>query len=891
MLLAVFRVLLRLCPKHLRRDYGREMEALFVKGVERERRRRGPWHRRWSCARGLVDVVAFAAGARWEQFRSRPLRLGQSLTRTTRRTPVIAHDLRGALRAMRAQPVMSSAIVVMLALGVGATTAIFSVVHGVLLKPLPFPEPDRIVQVFGSNVSRGWARITLTEANFWDLHDQNTTLEAFGALSFDSFTMTGAGANAAPERVSGGKVTTGLFRSLGVRPVAGRLFETGEDLPGRGESLALLSHRLWTRGFAADPGVVGRSITLDGRPYTVIGVLPPGTPWLDVAEVFVPFLRRANPNRGSFEYTGIARLKPGVTIDGALADLTAISRRLEASYPGTNTGVSVVLDRSRSWAASDQLRRTLWILLGAVVLLLLIAGLNVTNLLLVRASTRARENAVRTALGASRADLIRERLTESLLYSGLDAAAGWLVAAWMLKTLQRLEPGGIPRLAEVTLNGTVLAFAIAAAVVVGLLTGLVPALRAPMGNVVGVLRQGARGAAGDRGQSRLRNTFVAAQVAVALVLLAGAGLLVRSLIGVLSVDRGFKSENRLLMTVSVPSSYGPARIGQTNQALIDRITGLTSVVAAAAINVRPLSRGSVGLGLAAADKPETPGGAVPWATWRIVTPGYFASMGLPLLAGREFTPQDVIGKPWRTVISKRAADLLWPGENPIGKTAILWKGLGNRQGEVIGVVGDMRERGLENEPTLAVYFPAGGAMDATTLQLVVHTRVPPNDAIASLRAAIGAVDPGLPVSNIRTLDEVVTASVATRRMTMWLLLTFAGLALMLALAGVYGVLAYSISRRTSEIGVRLALGAEPRVVLRSVVAHGMKPVLAGAAVGLAVAFAASRLMATLLFEVRPNDPATFAAVILSLLGVATLACYLPARRVLRVDPSIALRAD
>ncbi len=339
MLLAMFRVLLRLCPKHLRRDYGREMEALFVECVERERRRRGPWHRRWSYARGLVDVVVFAAGARWEQFRSRPLRLGQSLTRTTRRTPVIAHDLRGALRAMRAQPVMSSAIVVMLALGVGATTAIFSVVHGVLLKPLPFPEPDRIVQVFGSNVSRGWARITLTEANFWDLHDQNTTLEAFGALSFDSFTMTGAGANAAPERVSGGKVTTGVFRSLGVRPVAGRLFETGEDLPGRGESLALLSHRLWTRGFAADPAVVGRSITLDGRPYTVIGVLPPGTPWLDVAEVFVPFLRRANPNRGSFEYTGIARLKPGVTIDAALADLTAIARRLEASYPGTNTGV------------------------------------------------------------------------------------------------------------------------------------------------------------------------------------------------------------------------------------------------------------------------------------------------------------------------------------------------------------------------------------------------------------------------------------------------------------------------------------------------------------------------------------------------------------------------
>jgi putative ABC transport system permease protein len=318
---------------------------------------------------------------------------------------------------------------------------------------------------------------------------------------------------------------------------------------------------------------------------------------------------------------------------------------------------------------------------------------------------------------------------------------------------------------------------------------------------------------------------------------------------------------------------------------------LPGVSSVAAVSGRPLSRGSTGLGLAAADKPDTPGAPVPWATWRVITPDYFKAMGLPLLAGREFTPQDIIAKPWRAIISKRAADQLWPGENPIGRTAILWKGQSNRPGEIIGVVGDMRERGLENDPTLAVYFPAGGAMDATTLQLVLHTGVPPRDIVPALRTVVAAVDPNLPVSNIRTLDEIVTASLGTRRMTMWLLTSFSGLALILALAGVYGVLAYTIARRTSEIGLRLALGAEHRNVLRSVVAHGMRPVVVGAAIGLAVAAWLSRLMSNMLFEVRPHDPTTYVAVALAVTTVAVLACYLPARRVLRVDPATALRAE
>jgi putative ABC transport system permease protein len=801
---------------------------------------------------------------------------------------VVVHDIRGTLRLMRAQPVMSAAIVLMLALGISATTAIFSVVYGVLLRPLPFPEPERIVQVSGSRLDRGWNSVALTEANFWDLHDRNRTLEEFGILSFDSFSLTSF---ELPERVSGGEVTTGFFRSLGVRPVLGRLFEKGEDLPGRGDGLVLLSHRFWTTRFGADRSIVGRTITLDNRPYSVIGVLPAGTPWLDVSQVFVPFVRRANPNRSSFEYTGIARLKTGVTFEAARSDLAAISKNLESQYPDTNTGLGIVLEPSRSWIATDQLRRTLWILLGAVGLLLLISCLNVTNLLLVRASARARENAVRSALGASRADLVRERLTESLIYSALGTTIGWFLASGMLSALQALEPAGIPRLAEVTLNGWVLAFAAASALAVGLLTGLVPALRTPFGNVLSALQQGARGTSGDRSQTKLRNVFVTAEVALALMLLVGAGLLVRSLVSVLSVDRGFTTENRLLVTISIPASFGPPRISQTNEQLIARLKTLPGVSSVAAVSGRPLSRGSTGLGLAAADKPDTPGAPVPWATWRVITPDYFKAMGLPLLAGREFTPQDIIAKPWRAIISKRAADQLWPGENPIGRTAILWKGQSNRPGEIIGVVGDMRERGLENDPTLAVYFPAGGAMDATTLQLVLHTGVPPRDIVPALRTVVAAVDPNLPVSNIRTLDEIVTASLGTRRMTMWLLTSFSGLALILALAGVYGVLAYTIARRTSEIGLRLALGAEHRNVLRSVVAHGMRPVVVGAAIGLAVAAWLSRLMSNMLFEVRPHDPTTYVAVALAVTTVAVLACYLPARRVLRVDPATALRAE
>ena len=881
MVRAVYRVLLRTLPREVRRETGEEMETAFVACVDRECARRGRAGRVFGVTRGLIDLAIFVLRVRLGGWISRPA--GEQ---RVRRPNVIMRDIRQTARLMRSQPLMAAAIVFMFALGIGATTAIFSVVYGVLLRPLPFPETERLVEVFGYRPDKGWGNVPLTAANFWDIRDRNRVFEEIGTWRDTSFSLTGF---EYPERVDAAQVSTGFLRALGVRPVAGRLFEPGEDEQGRGESIAVVSHGFWTRRLGADPSAVGRTLVLDGRSYTVLGVLPAGSPFLDAAEVFIPFIRRANANRGSFEYVTVGRIKLGVSVDQARADLQRVAKELEVEYPKDNTRLGAVLEPSSTWIASDDLRRTLWILLGSVGLLLVIACVNVTNLLLARASARARDSAVRTALGASRADLVRERLTESLFYSPAGPLVGLVFAQWMITTLKSLDPGGIPRLAEVGLNGWVVAFSAGMALIVGVLTGLVPALRAPVGDIVPALRAGQRGSTGDRTGQRVRNVLVAAEVALSLMLLVGAGLLVRSLTTVLSVDRGFQSENRLLITVNVPRTYEDARMVQVNATLLERLQQLPGVASAAIVSGRPLAAGSTGLGIGAADQPDVAGN-VPWATWRIVTKDYFKTMGLPLLSGRNFTEQDILSKPWRAIISKRTADLLWPGQNPIGRTAILWKGQSDNRGEVIGVVADMRERGLEEDPTLAVYFPAYGA-GFSSMQIIIHTQGRPKDLVAAVRTTVTGVDAGLPVSNIRTLDEMISASVATRRMTMLLLAIFASLALVLALAGVYGVLAYSVARRTAEIGVRIALGAQHNRVLRLVIAQGLRPVAAGVVIGLAATYWLSRLMTSLLFGVTPRDPATYLGVVAAIAIVGALACYLPARRVLRIDPASALRAE
>jgi putative ABC transport system permease protein len=797
-------------------------------------------------------------------------------------------DVVSTIRFMRRQPLFAGAIVLMLALGLGATTALFTVVYGVLLDPLPFPDADRLVEITGSRPDRGWDRVSLTEANFWDLADLNRTFSAMGAWHGTAAILTDG---SEPARVDGALVSSGFFRALGVQPVAGRLFNPDDDHPAaEGASRpVLLSQGLWMRRYGGDRGIVGRTIAFSSGPRTVVGVLPAGTPWLDAAQVFVPLVRRADADRGSFEYAAVGRLKSVVTLSVALADLQAVSKILERRYPATNAGLGVVLESSRTWIASDDLRRTLWILLGSVGLLLVIACVNVTNLLLARASARARECAVRVALGASRFDLLREWLVESVLLSGMAMLTGLAIAEGLLRLAPAFSPAGIPRLADVSLNGWAFGLASTLALLVGLATGLVPALQTPHAQVVGGLSEGQRSSVGTR-HDRLRQGFVAAEVALSLILLVGAGLLVRSLTQVLASDRGFVSDHRLLATVTIPGSYGQARINQLDRDLVARVQAMPQVLAAAFVSAPPLASGSTGLGFAAGDRPDDGGAAVPWASWRFITPGYFKTMGVPVVAGRTFTV-DEPEKPMRTIISRRVADLLWPGQTAVGRTIVLWKGQGDRRAEVVGVVGNMRERGLESGPTFAIYLPVGQSDAWGSLHLVIRTTTDPLAIVSDLRTTVASVDRNLPLSDVHQLDDAVSTSVATRRFTMFLLAAFASLALVLALAGVGGVLAYAVAKRTREIGLRMALGAEPHGLVRFVLARGMLPVMAGWLIGLAAAFWLSRFMASLLFGITPSDPTTYGLVSLGLIATTLVACYLPARRVLSVDPAVSLRAE
>lgn len=796
-------------------------------------------------------------------------------------------DFRQAIRNMRKNLGSTLLAVLMLAVGIGATTAIFSVFYSVLLQPLPFPEPARLVNLWESRTANQWNQATFTEANFWDVQARNRTFE--GIASYHSLTANLI-SSGEPEQIVGGSISASFFHVLGVKLVAGRDFLPEEDQPGHDNNVMLLGNKFCKTHFNGDPQIVGKTVRLNDKSYTVVGVLPPGEPWLDAADVFVPFVRRANPDRDSFEFQVIGRLKDGVSLQAAQADLRAVASSLAKDFPKEDKGMGIVLTSSDTWLADGDLRTKLWVLLGAVGFLLLIACVNLANLLLAKATGRTREIAVRVALGARRARIFRMVLTESLVLGFTGAIFGVFLAMAALAAIKNANPGGIPRIDEVGVNPWVLAFTLLAAVFTGILSGLVPAFQAPYKQIVAGLREGERSQAGSRAQKRLRSVLVAAEVALSLMLLVGAGLLIRSFDRLLRVDRGFQSENRLLVAVNIPRSYKERADGLIN-AYLDRVSTLPGVESVAAMTSRPIVGWDPGMGIAAAERPDgDSSGHFPWAGWRLVSGEYFHTMGIPLLKGRTFNQHDQMGKPWRVMVSKRLADTLWPGEDPVGRQALLWKGQDGSPAEVIGVVGNQRERGLDADPTLTVYIPSYGS-GAREVQFAIHTAGNPASLTNSLRSILKELDPNLPLSKIQTLDEVVSQSVAPRRFNMFLITIFAAVALLLALVGVYGVLAYSVGRRTAEIGLRIALGATPRSVLTLIVGQGMRPILAGIAIGMAGAVGLSHFVSSLLFNVKPVDPLTYGAVALLVAVAALLSCYVPALRALRVDPVAALRQE
>jgi predicted permease len=795
-------------------------------------------------------------------------------------------DFRHAVRAMKKNPGFTCLALAMLGVGIGATTAIFSVFYAVLLRPLPFPEPERLVQLWETRPELNLKYTSFTEGNFWDLRDRSKSFEELAAYHDATLNMTG-GEN--PEQVSAGVVSSGLFRVLGTKPILGRDFLPDEDQLGRQAHVVLLGDKFWRSHFGGDPKAVGQILHLSGAGFLVVGVLPAGEPWLDAADVFVPLARNPNAGHGSFEFAVVGRLRKGIASQAALAEVQTICKSLEQEYPKDDAGMGVIFAPASEWLADDDLRTKLWVLLSAVAFLLLIACVNLANLLLAKASGRTREMAVRTALGATKLRLARMVLAESVVLGLSGAVLGVFLAQFAIAAIKAAHPADIPRIDEFGINPWVLAFTLLTAVVSGLVAGLVPAWQAPAGNVVAGLRAGDRGHTGSPGQRRWRTALVTTEVAVSVLLLVGAGLLIRSFDRLLHVDRGFQSENRLLVAVNLPQAY-KEHADAVAASFMARAGSIPGVLSVAELSSRPITGSDPGMGIVAAERPDGVQGRFPWAGWRIVSGDYFRAMGIPIQQGRTFTEHDRLGKPWRIMVSQRLADTLWPGQDPIGRQAVLWKGQRNAPAEVIGIVGNQRERGLEADPTLTVYLPSYGAGPGP-MQFVVHTAGSPAAVAPALRSVLKEVDPNLPLADVQSMDDVIAESIAPRKFTMMLLAVFAGIALLLAMVGVYGVLAYSVALRTAEIGLRVALGASPENVLRLIVGRGMRPILLGITVGVAGSLALSRTISSLLLGIDPMDPFTYIAVALFVGITAMTASYLPARRALKVDPIAALRQE
>ena len=804
----------------------------------------------------------------------------------------IVQDLRFAIRSFLRLPRFTVPAVMALALGIGATAAIFSVVRGVMLEPLPYRDPDRIVSIWEANIPRNRLRNVVSPANFVAWRERSRSFEHLGLVGPARLNMMLDGQ---PYEIAGLATSSDVFAALGAQPLMGRTFEPAEDLRDN-DAVLILSYEFWQSRLGGRPDVLGTTIVANGRARTVIGVMPPGfTIEGQRADFYGTFgwtleQLRAAPGRGSSH--AIARLRDGVSVEQARDEMRTLMAQLEQEVPQRNTG----------WTASvvpiqeitvETVRPALLVLSGAVVLVLLIACVNVANLLLARSTVRQRELGLRTALGAGRARLLRQMLTESLLLSLTGGAAGLFVAWAFHRGLLALVADRIPvpRLDQVHLDLPVVAFTLLVAVGTGLFFGLVPALLATS-NLNEALREGGRHGAGPRSRRTLA-TLVVAEVALALVLLTGAGLLIRSFMRLQSIDPGFRAEGVLTARVSLPGArYAESSdITRFFSDALERIRALPGVESAAGITFLPLAGPGIGTSFYRLDQPEPADGERPVTDVRPVTPDYFRTMGMPLLVGRDFTNADTAESPHVAVVSETLVRQQYPGENPIGKR--LHVSIGSREGmsvEIVGVVGDAKFSSLDAETRPAIYQPAS-QLTLGLMTFVVRTPLDPLSLASSVAGAVRQIDPELPLADVRAMEDVVDATLARPRAISVLLTAFALIALALAGVGVYGVMAYSVSHRTQEIGVRMALGATVQSVFRLVLGQALKLVILGVVAGLIVAAFMTRLLETLLFETEPLDPVTFAMTAAVLTLVATFASYVPARRGTRIAPTEALRAE
>jgi predicted permease len=808
----------------------------------------------------------------------------------------ILQDIRYALRQLRKSPGFTLVAVLTLALGIGANTTIFSVLNATLLKPLAFPDPNRLVLVW-QTFGKGPDNYSIVSApNFWDFEQRNHVFE--GMALFDSagrgYNLSASGSGREPEQVSGLRVSASFFGVLGVQPFLGRTFLPEEEIRGKDHEV-ILSYGLWQRRYAADRALIGQTIKVDGEDFTVVGVMPREFHWEFFSghrQLWVPVgYTEGDKLRGGNSFISFARLKRGVSVEQARAEMEGIGVRLSQQYPNDDAdmGATVV---PMSEFGLEGLRRTVWSLLAAVGFVLLIACVNIANLLLARGAARQKEFALRQALGAAGFRIARQLLTESLLLALFGGACGLVLAVWstaLLPTILPVDAFNIPlrQVDSIPVDRWVLGFTLLVSCLTGILFGLVPVVSALRGDVSEPLKEGGRGFTAGR-SNRLRHVLVASEVALALIVLSGAGLMIESMSRLLGVDSGFNPKNALVMSMSLPQEdlyNGPPGHPLFCRDLDERVSAIPGVVAVGAVGHLPL-QGDAGRSFAVEGQPDPGQGHRPGARYSVACPDYFKALGVPVLAGREFTHQDTVAAPGVVIINQTMAQKFWPKESPVGRRILedgSWL-------TVVGVVGDVRHWGLDSE-TVPQFFRPYTQAAWPVMTVVVRTTGAPMSFMPAIKKAMGEVEPDRPVSDIETMQDVVRDSVGSRSFTTLLLSAFALLALVLAAVGIIGVVSYSVAQRTHEIGIRMALGARTADVLKLTLSGSMTWVAVGVGVGIAGSLGLTRMLGTLLYDVKPSNPLVLGTVSLLLTGVGLLASYIPARRAAKVDPMVALRYE